>query len=52
MSILKLVIEVFRACKMAQDDSVDGVGTCKQVNKCGGAMNKTEAKRLLKILKP
>jgi len=45
-------INAFRACKMAQDDSVDGVGTCKKVNKCGGATNKTEAERKLKILKP
>jgi hypothetical protein len=43
---------VFRECKRSQDDSVEAVGTCKKVNKCGGAKNKTEAKRLLKILKP
>jgi len=42
----------FRACKSAEDAAVDGVGTCKQVNKCGGAMNKTEAMRQLRILKP
>jgi len=45
-------ITAFRACKTAQDAAVDGVGTCKKVNKCGGAMNKTEALKLLKILKP
>merc|ERR1719431_2159518 len=45
-------IKGFIKCKMAQDDSVDGVGSCKKVNKCGGAPNKTEAARLLKILKP
>merc|ERR1719431_2158677 len=45
-------IKGFIKCKSAQDDSVDGVGSCKKVNKCGGAPNKTEAARLLKILKP
>eukprot|EP00091_Calanus_sinicus_P014991 TRINITY_DN3282_c0_g1_i3.p1 TRINITY_DN3282_c0_g1~~TRINITY_DN3282_c0_g1_i3.p1 ORF type:complete len:326 (+),score=68.49 TRINITY_DN3282_c0_g1_i3:522-1499(+) len=44
--------EGFKACKQAEDKSVEGVGTCKKVNKCGGAKNKTEAARLLKILKP
>merc|ERR1719318_1196473 len=44
--------EGFKACKQAEDKSVEGVGTCKKVNKCGGAKNKTEATRLLKILKP
>jgi len=48
----KACIKGFIKCKTAQDDSVDGVGSCKKVNKCGGAPNKTEAARLLKILKP
>jgi len=48
----KTCIKGFIKCKTAQDDSVDGVGSCKKVNKCGGAPNKTEAARLLKILKP
>ena len=45
-------ISGFIKCKSAQDDSVEGVGSCKKVNKCGGAPNKTEAARLLKILTP
>jgi len=48
----KACIKGFITCKTAQDDSVDGVGTCKKVNRCGGAPNKTEAARLLKILNP
>ena len=42
----------FLKCKTAQDDSVDGVGTCKKVNKCGGAANKSDAQRILNILNP
>ena len=39
-------------CKSAQGDSAEVVGSCKKVNICGGAPNKTEAARLLKILNP
>lgn len=42
----------FSSCKTAQDESVDGVGSCKKVNRCGGAPNKTEAARILTILNP
>merc|ERR1712142_1279447 len=48
----KECIKGFGKCKTAQDESVDGVGTCKKINKCGGVKNKTEAERLLKILTP
>eukprot|EP00092_Neocalanus_flemingeri_P035400 GFUD01038515.1.p1 GENE.GFUD01038515.1~~GFUD01038515.1.p1 ORF type:complete len:597 (+),score=185.24 GFUD01038515.1:22-1812(+) len=48
----KACIKGFIKCKTAQDDSVDGVGSCKKVNRCGGVPNKTEAARILKILTP
>jgi len=48
----KECIKGFAKCKTAQDESVDGVGTCKKINKCGGVKNKTEGERLLKILTP
>merc|ERR1711915_343488 len=48
----KECIKGFGKCKTAQDESVDGVGTCKKINKCGGVKNKTEGERLLKILTP
>merc|ERR1712126_347448 len=44
-------VKRFQDCKKAQDDAVDGVSTCKKVNKCGGVLNKTEAQRL-DILRP
>merc|ERR1719167_371391 len=45
-------VKNFQECKKAQDDAVDGVSTCKKINKCGGVLNKTEAQRLLDILRP
>ena len=48
----KACTEGFKAYKTAQDDSVDNVGTCKKVNKCGGVANATEGARQLKILAP
>ena len=45
-------VKSFQDCKKAQDDAVDGVSTCKKVNKCGGVLNKTEAQRQLDILRP
>ena len=56
MNILGFIYEIvdlgLRKCKTAQIDSVDGVASCKKVNTVGGAQNKTQAARLLNILRP
>ena len=48
----KKCTNAFGDCKNARYDAVDAVSTCKKVNKCGGVKNKTEAERLLKLLRP
>lgn len=39
-------------CKTAQGESVASVNTCKPKKKCGGAKDKAEAEKLIKILAP
>ena len=51
ISIILLSIE-FASCKSAQDDTITLVDTCKKKIKCGGASDKADAEKQLKVLTP
>lgn len=39
-------------CKTAEAKAVEGIDSCKERNKCGGAKDKAEAEKQLKVLNP